>query len=285
MPVAGAAAGCRSCLAGSSAGACRRGECRERRARRAAPRGGPDPVVRRAEASGIVLEWHAPAYTERWAVGADTLPYVLIEAPGWWLSEEPGRPRLPFASALIVVPAEADLTLHVGVLESEERALSYPVLPAGQLAAGGELAWAFDSAVYDGVALDPSDAVVMEEVGWMRGHRLVRLTFFPLRFDPTGPAVEVALSVRVELAFEGGGEMALASEAGGSGDDPVLAYLEQAVVNPAGIGAFAYFEPLPQPVGMKAAVAATAAPTDTEYLINAHADLIAAAGPLAEHRE
>ena len=104
----------------------------------------PDPIVVRADASGVVLQWQAPAYDQRWLKGADGQPYVLLEAPGWMLSEEPGRPQLPYASALVVVPPEADLSLSVGVVESEVRPLAFPVLPAGQLAAEGERAWAFD---------------------------------------------------------------------------------------------------------------------------------------------
>jgi hypothetical protein len=243
----------------------------------------PDPVVLRADGAGILLEWHAPSFGEYWVLGADGLPYLQFDAPGWALADEPGRPQLPFATALLVAPPEADLSLHVVVLESEERELAYPVVPAGQVAAGGRTAWAFDPSVYETGFAYPSAVVSMEEAGWMRGHRLVRLAYYPLRFDPQGPSLDVALAVRVEVGFEGSAAKTTGVDAGA---DPVLAYLEKAVVNPAGVGAFARFDGASHTdAGVKGVLGAITAPSDTEYLIVTHPDFVSAVQPLATRRE
>jgi hypothetical protein len=244
----------------------------------------PDPVVLSADGTGILLEWKAPSFSERWVAGADGQSYVLLGAPGWALAEVAGHPQLPYATALVVVPADADLALRVAVHESDLRELPYPVLPAGQLTAGGGYVWSFDPGAYEGS--QPAEIVALEEAGWIRGHRLVRLTFFPIRFNAAGPSVETAVSVRVELTFEYEGSTLAVDQRGDGGDDPVLASLAQAVVNPGAVGAFARFEPVPQSgAAARAALAATAAPTDTEYLIITHPSFVTSIEALATHRE
>jgi len=173
--------------------------------------------VLRADAAGMVLEWRAPAFSLRQMIGGDGRAYVALDAPGWAWTDMPGQPQLPLASALAVVPPAGDVTLRVQVLESARYPTPCPVVPAlrpvpvGDPPTGVEGAWAWDERAYAQAAphSQPSslrgkrEIVTLEEAGWLRGRRLVRLTFHPLRFDPAGPALEVAHRVRVELRFDG----------------------------------------------------------------------------------
>jgi hypothetical protein len=208
-----------------------------------------------------------------------------------------GQPQLPKASVLAVVPPAGDVTVSVDVLAREEYGLSYPVIPSPQSIAVGsppariEQTWARDAAAY--ASLNPrsrpshpqgrGEIVTLEEVGWVRGRRLVRLTFRPIEFIPAhsalgrvdGPSLEVTSRVRVELRFESMVEEVPAWP----GDDPFTSILQDAVVNPAQVTRFvrpARAAPAPS--------TPSSPPADTEYLIISHSDFITAVAPLAAHR-
>ena len=217
----------------------------------------PEPVVLRTGAAGIVLEWRAPAFWLRPVTGDDGHPYSALEAPGWPQTAEPGRPQLPAASALAVVPPTGDVTLHVETLERARHSLAHPVIPARAPVPVGapptrlEWTWARDERVYAETGLYPADVVTLEEAGWLRGRRLVRLTYCPLRFDPAGGALEVSNRVRVELHFTGRSSADVQHQAAGqsawSRDDPFTPLLQNSVVNPAQVTRFARAERIAPP--------------------------------------
>jgi len=187
----------------------------------------PDPVVLVADESGLVLEWGAPIPSQRSLVGEDGVTYVELDAPGWALTDSPGQPQLPLTTALAVVPPDGEVTLQVDVLARERLPLSHPVVPARDMVVVGrppsteiEWEWARDEERYaedfdyapDACPAAMASPIRLDEVGWMRGRRLVRLTFSPFCFEPArltlrgmeGPALEAASRVRVELVFERG---------------------------------------------------------------------------------
>jgi len=215
----------------------------------------PQPVVLRTGATGIVLEWRAPAFRLRPVTGDDGHPYSALEAPGWPQTAEPGRPQLPTASTLAVVPPTGTVTLHVETLERARHSLAHPVIPArAPIPAGDpptrlEWTWARDERAYAGMDPYPADAVTLEEAGWLRGRRLVRLTYFPLRFDPAGDVLEVTNRVRVELYFTGQSSADVHHQAAGqsawSRDDPFTPLLQNSVVNPAQVTRFVRAERIP----------------------------------------
>ncbi len=208
----------------------------------------PDPVVLRADETGIVLEWRAPDFSSQRVSGDDGRSYSTLDAPGWIDSAIPGQPQLPLASVLAVVPPGGEITLRVQVLEQDHHPLSHPVLPALDPVVVGtapdatiEWTWARNEQTYaqtyatgrsrfgHASKLYPAEIVTLEEVGWQRGRRLVRLTFSPLRFDPSGPALDVVRHARVELGFSDEG---INTAGGWSGDDPFIPLLQRAVINP-----------------------------------------------------
>ena len=255
----------------------------------------------RADATGIALEWRAPAYSTRQVIGDDGWSYSALEAPGWARTSAPGQPQLLFATALAVVPPAGDVTVHVQTIESARRPLHHPVAPApapvpiGTPPARFEWEWARDEGTYAGTEPPrPSDAVTLEEIGWLRGRRLVRLTFYPLRFDPAGGALEVINQVRVELRFESHSLRTAQREASGAGrwgrDDPFIPVLQNSVVNPAQVIDFVRQDeptsasPGGAPDGSVPDPALAGPPAGADYLIIAHSDFIDAVAPLAAHR-
>jgi len=257
----------------------------------------PEPVVLRADAASVVLEWQAPAVSQRQMRGDDGRAYVALETPGWVQTDAPGRPRLPFAVALVAVPPEGEVTLQVQVLERTMLTLAAPPLPARRPTPAGSppvvgQVWALEERAYspDEAAFRRANGLVefvrLEELGWQRGNRLVQIIFSPLRFDPAGPALEVAQRVRVELSFAG--------RADGTGvvraDDPFITMLQRSVVNPAQVTEFVCYPgpadaglPAAQSVGA-AALTGSGAPSDTQYLIITHPNFVTATAPLAARR-
>jgi len=275
----------------------------------------PEPAVLYTDAAGLILEWSAPTFSLRQVSGDDGLPYSAVEVPGWAQTEEPGQPQLPLASALAVVPPAGDVTLHVQTLEHVRVPLPYPAVPArapvpvGDPPTGIEWTWARNEQAYAGTGLCPADVVTLEEVGWLRGRRLVRLTFYPLRFDPAGRALEIARRVHVELRFQHQHFDAAQDEAASEGkwnrDDPFIPVLQNSVVNPAQVTRFARPErpaPVPStslrtgpstspgagPTALTSPIAPTLTladpPAGADYLIIAHSNFITAVAPLAAHR-
>jgi hypothetical protein len=269
--------------------------------------------VLHADAAGIALEWRAPDFSLLHVAGEDGRPYIAVETSGWTQTAEPGQPQLPTGSALAVVPPTGEVILHVETLEQTHHPLLHPIIPARAPAPVGdppthvESVWARDEGAYTGAGPRPADVVTLEEVGWMRGRRLVRLTYYPLRFDPAGGALEVARRVRVELRFptqsaDGAGDEA-AGESRWDPSDPFASVLQDSVVNPAQVTRFARPErpalapEAPPRTDSPASAGPGAAPDEivpalmlpdpadgADYLIIAHSDLIDAVAPLANHR-
>jgi hypothetical protein len=250
----------------------------------------PEPVVLRADTQGLVLEWRAPALSLHRVVGDDGNAYSVLETPDWSQTDAPGQPRLPYASALAFVPPTGDVTAHVQTIEQSRRSLRYPVAPApapvavGTPPIGVEWKWALDEGAYAEGEPRPVETVTVEEAGWQRGRRLVRLTFHPVDLAPG--ALVVTDRVRVELRFEGSDGVAQAESAHESGwaqDDPFIPVLQASVVNPAQVNRFAR----PRQTTSDLATLATSAldpPAGADYLIITHLSFVDAVAPLAAYR-
>lgn len=244
----------------------------------------PEPVVLLADGTGVELEWRAPALSQHPVTGADGRRYARLETRGWMQTQSAGQPQLPYASALVVVPPTGAVTLDVRVVERDSHALSHPVLPAPRMEAVGDPpvglgpTWVRDDAAY--APQDPSAPqwVTLEEAGWMRGRRLMRLTFSPLHFDPAQPALEEARLVRLTLTFQD----STTEPTGWADDDPFTPLLERSVVNPAQVSAFARPASAPDPT--ISPLDAGYPPSDTQYLVIAHASFMDAVAPLVAHR-
>ena len=246
----------------------------------------------RADAEGVVLEWRAPALSSSRVTGEDGHIYSVLGAPGWSQTHTPGQPQLPFASTLAVVPPSGDVTIHVQTVEQTRRPLRDPVVPArapvvvGTYPGKVEWEWTLDQRAYTGEEQPTTDVVTLEEAGWLRGHRLVRVTFYPVRLSHDRNALEVTDLVRVELRFE---EQPLddAQIDGRWGrDDPFTPTLQKSVVNPAQVIQFARPEPLASGAGaaLGTAQAAAGSSAGADYLIIAHSKFMSAIAPLATHR-
>lgn len=233
------------------------------------------PSVLRADNSGVTLEWFAPTWSLHTVEGGDGLPYTAVDAPGWDVTDTAGQPQLPQATALVVVPPGGAVTLHVEAFEPHSEVLAHPLLPAPRLVPLGDPLYVLTPVWASPEQLTATDWVTLEEVGWLRGRRLVRLTFHPLRVDPADLALESIARAQVTLHFEDTPSLAAAA----IDDSPLLAALQGVVINPAQVISFGRVAEAPiRPQD------GFAAPPDTEYLIIAHSSLLTATASLAAQR-
>jgi hypothetical protein len=203
----------------------------------------PEPTVVRADNDSLVLTWRAPAFSVQRMRGEDGVLHSVVEARGWPTSDIPGEPALPYASAVAVVPPTGEITLDVESSSAETTPLSLPLKaePAPQVPEAYRQPGVVPPS-WEPKARATDRPVSLEELGWLRGHRLVRLTFFPVRYDDERGTLEVAEEIRVRLRFAQPPEESLEprlTTAEAAGSDPFAALLEDVVVNPEQIQDFA----------------------------------------------
>lgn len=175
-------------------------------------------------AAGLILEWRTPP--AQFVLQPDGA--LRIDLPGFAPTAQPGAPRLPFASALIALPPDADPRLRILNLEETQQPLP------GRLDSAPQPDGVVRDATNDpiGGAYSPSPATIavrhdpieIEELGVMRGVRLARVTFYPIRAE--SDHLRVASFVRVAIDFNA---EARPQPAAG---DALLNAVRAAVINP-----------------------------------------------------
>lgn len=139
--------------------------------------------------AGMVLEMTTPAYqTGRVSLGG--VAYDRVTIPGAEDASEPGEPQVPVLSALLGVPAEAELQIEIISDRKTRLPGRYRLPPAptplrqGDDLEYGGLVYVPDDAVYAADAFYPDSPVRVAEQGWLRDQRVVRLAFAPLQYNP-----------------------------------------------------------------------------------------------------
>lgn len=127
----------------------------------------------------------------------------------------PGAPALPTYSGLIALPPGAEATLHVQALATGQRAvLPIPPVPQMTVARQGDGAengplqrnysYAPDETIYARDATYPTAAFTLSEPMYYRDLRVVRLTLYPLQYNPVRGLVQQATTLEVAVRFSGG---------------------------------------------------------------------------------
>jgi hypothetical protein len=185
---------------------------------------GAAPPLPESPPDGLVVEWAPPRPDFR------PLPDGSVElvAEGYEIDGRPGALRLPFTSALVAIPPGTSPTLRVLSAQTTVIPLPAPLAvapePVGVIRDedGHPVGPAFAPA--SRTLPSPPAPVVLEEVGTVRGVRLARLTFYPAL--PERDRLQFYQHIRVEIRFSG------EKRSGLTGDDPILARVRRAVLNP-----------------------------------------------------
>lgn len=176
---------------------------------------------------GLILEWVSPELI----LARSTDGQVEPSLPGYATFSEPGSLKLPVSSVPIALPPGSVAILEV--LEVEERLQRWQgqveINPMFQGVLRGE-----DGEVLGG-AKEPAEqaktfsreVVELEELGILRGVRMARVSFYPVR--PAGGQWQFTERVRVRVRFQRP-ELIPRSAPGAS--DPILETLLSQVANP-----------------------------------------------------
>jgi len=134
--------------------------------------------------------------------------------------QTPGAPMLPYYSAFIAVPPEAEVSVQVQALQTTTRAV-----PA--LAAAPDLSLVFDNAdenalfpaastdstpptavpdpaIYGQDALYPTAVYELSAPMYYRDVRLVQLKLYPVRYNPAKQQISQSTQLQVSVFFSGG---------------------------------------------------------------------------------
>ncbi|MBK8932744.1 MAG: DUF11 domain-containing protein [Chloroflexi bacterium] len=134
--------------------------------------------------------------------------------------QTPGAPMLPYYSAFIAVPPEAEVSVQVTALQATTRAV-----PA--LAAAPDLTLVFenadenglfpaasadstpptaapDPAIYGQDALYPTAVYELSDPMYYRDVRLVQLKLYPVRYNPAQQQINQTTQLQVSVSFSGG---------------------------------------------------------------------------------
>lgn len=136
-----------------------------------------------AAQDGINVEWRTPEIISTREVDGT----YSLTLPGYAQLTEPGLPRLPMTSALVALPPGANPSLEMLTLEETELPLPGPLAlapkPDGvERNAAGEVIGGAYEPVVEMKPFNPA-VVELESVGEVRGVRLARIIFYPIRPD------------------------------------------------------------------------------------------------------
>ncbi len=158
-----------------------------------------------SDARGVTLQLTVPAVEFR-PGGADGRLELVV--PGLYAYDIPGRPRLPFASALVALPPGARAVarlLDTGAVEQRRVGLTIGDRPVfrqegvhGELVPGREPV----PAVLDGPW--PGSPVEVGEPFTLRRQRMVAVQLRPFQYDEAGQTLRASRTLTVRLDFVGG---------------------------------------------------------------------------------
>ncbi|MEJ2711379.1 MAG: C25 family peptidase propeptide domain-containing protein [Anaerolineales bacterium] len=151
----------------------------------------------RSDENGILLELSTPHY-EILPQEVDDQIFETLQVPGAVQTSDPGQPQLPVFSALLAVPPQGELSLHILDEQASpvNQNLRLPLAPApapleedltpGYYAALNPALKGQFSSLEAGQGLYPTSPVSLDEPAWLRDQRLVRVLFYPFQINPCG---------------------------------------------------------------------------------------------------
>ena len=179
----------------------------------------PSVNLLQAHENAITLQAAAPGVT----VGQITISgqnYLQLSGNGYVQGGEIGAPALPVVFAEVEVPAGAEVSLEVLALTSQSTSLQAQGL-IGQIAprqpaqpkCGQALAEVPpDSQIYAQTSLYPAESVRIVDEYTVRGHRVLQLEFWPVRYAPATGELETTSEITFRLNLTGGDRAAARAE-------------------------------------------------------------------------
>jgi hypothetical protein len=163
------------------------------------------------KSSGIVLDW---------AINEMTISDITnkggnftgLSVNGFIGTGEEGLPELPYNGKIIAVPVNAVLSVnfvntHSTVIDLKAHGFNQVITPAQpsveKCKDAKDMPFVMNQAAYQQANYRSFVPVQIEEIGFMRGYRLVTVSYTPVEYNPVNNTAKVYDKVRVEIGYEG----------------------------------------------------------------------------------
>ena len=138
--------------------------------------------------------------------------FTQLDIEGYASTNRNGLPELPLLRKIIRVPLNASIVPQVTSRTSTTVSLAAlglnnPLLPRQESVAKDQdpasLPFSMDRTFYSGTGWTNEPTVKVEEIGMLRGARLVALDFTPVQYNPASGELEVVTSATIQVSFVG----------------------------------------------------------------------------------
>jgi len=176
------------------------------------------PRILQSDDNGLLLEFYTSDYevtTRSSASGNSVTPCQQIDLPGYNQTGVNGQPQLPQMATLLGVPSNVEITLSVESLtywHTPDKMFPCPgpegitLIDDTDIPRYIEQDAAPDRAIYDKDEVYPANSVTLDELGYIRSQRIVRLLFSPFQVNPVTGQLTQHRRVQVSLQFHKLGE-------------------------------------------------------------------------------
>ncbi|MEA3337841.1 MAG: C25 family cysteine peptidase [Chloroflexota bacterium] len=194
------------------------------------------PQLLRTESSGLVFDLSVPLPVVE-EVSIEGNQFHRLELPEYGAYGEIGQAELLQRGLLVGIPVGAEVTVRILETEVEEfpeplhiapvlkREINYdPETGKPDLVPGVLERYSLDEGFYTTDEFAPADIVVVDEIGFIRQQRFVRIVLRPLQYNPATGQLRVHRYLRVEVTFSGqeAGWLAGGEIQGNDPFDPIL---------------------------------------------------------------
>jgi len=134
--------------------------------------------------------------------------FTQLEIPGWQYTYNVGEPKLPVMTQIVEVPQGGEISIKVQSSSQREDVgakfgVHYPIYPTqpSQRKDEKDVPFVYNQEVYQG-SYRNEELVSVEEIGIMRGTRLVLVHFRPVQYNPAANILTIHNDIVVELNVE-----------------------------------------------------------------------------------
>lgn len=163
------------------------------------------------KASGLVLDYNLRDLNLS-DISTKGGAFTELTVEGFIGTSQAGLPKLPYYGNIITVPVNAVLSVnfvntHSTEIELNSNGFNNPVNPAQPSLSKSEdadkQAFVYNRNAYQNANYDSYSPVSIKEIGYMRGYRLVEVSYTPVQYNPLKNSIKVFDNVKVEIAYEG----------------------------------------------------------------------------------
>jgi len=166
--------------------------------------GKPSAYMKDQTTMGVTVNFDIPgmfAYEKR----VDDVLYHRLAVPGRAALADVGEPELPIVGQIIEVPYDVKFEIEI-IKEDSIRLDGYNVYPAQELwdKEGAVTPFTVDKSIYQANKVLPGElaTITAEDIGVMRGHRVVFLKANPVQYNPFTREAELYNQIEVRLNYD-----------------------------------------------------------------------------------